>query len=136
VDSLTIQRALRASGNGLTLTTYPPPLRGRKQMGGILHPHRTLRRNRVPASPLKWGGEQGETFSHHLLPCGLAFSTASLTGFGQRAHRLALSAKRCSLFFAPAPPFGKGGHRGIFSPVQALLHRHLEPVSVSRSEIV
>jgi len=61
----------------------------------------------VSASPLKWGGEQGETLSHQLLPCGLAFNSASLTGVGQRAHQLALRATRCSLFFVLAPLRGR-----------------------------
>jgi hypothetical protein len=64
--------ALRAIQHSLLFVLAP--LRGRKQVGGvsILHPHHTLRRNRVSASPLKWGGEQGEILSHQLLPCGLA----------------------------------------------------------------
>jgi hypothetical protein len=91
--------------DSLNLNHLSSPLEGEETGGGvsILHPHHTLRRNRVSASPLKWGGEQGEILSHQLLPCGLAFSTASLTGIGQRAHQLALRAKRCSLLVAPAP---------------------------------
>jgi very-short-patch-repair endonuclease len=46
------------------LTTYPPSLRGRKQVGGYFTPTALYHRNRVPASPLKWGGEQGEALSH------------------------------------------------------------------------
>jgi hypothetical protein len=94
--------ALRASGNGLTLNHLSSLLVGEETGGGYFTPTALYHRNRVPASPLKWGGEQGETLSHQLLPCGLAFNSASLTGVGQRAHLLALSAKRCSLFFAPA----------------------------------